>query len=281
MIEIGKYNDLEILRETSIGLYLGDEEGEDVLLPNNYCPETYEIGQKIRVFVYLDNEARKIATNMIPKILLHEFAFLQVSAVEKVGAFLDWGIVKELMVPFKEQRQRMEVGRWYVVYMDIDQKTGRLFASNKIEHRLDNEELTVEEGEEVDVLVMQKTDLGYSVIINHKHKGLIFENEIFKDINVGQKLNAYIKTIREDGKIDVSIQPIGYHSEKDPNQDLLTRKLYENNGFLPLNDKSAPESIYSILGMSKKAFKRTVGSMYKEKMIEITEEGIKLVEDSA
>lgn len=281
MIEIGKYNDLEILRETSIGLYLGDEEGEDVLLPNNYCPENYEIGQKLRVFVYLDNEARKVATNLIPKILLHEYAFLQVSAVESVGAFLDWGLVKELMVPFKEQRQRMEVGRWYVVYLDIDEKTGRLFASNKIEHRLVNEELDVSEGGEVDLLVMQKTDLGFSVIINNRYKGLIYENEIFTDVHVGMKLPGFIKSVREDGKIDVSLQPIGFLSESESYGDLITRKLYENNDFLPLNDKSAPDLIYSTLGMSKKAFKRTIGTMYKEKIIEITEDGIRLLSEEA
>lgn len=281
MIEIGKYNDLEILRETSIGLYLGDEEGEDVLLPNNYCPENYEIGQKLRIFVYLDNEARKVATNLIPKILLHEFAFLEVSAVEKVGAFLDWGLVKELMVPFKEQRQRMEVGRWYVVYMDIDEKTGRLYASNKIEHRLVNEELDIAEGDEVEILVMQKTDLGFSVIINNKYKGLIYENEIFQDVNVGQKLTGYIKSIREDEKVDVSLQPIGFLSENESYGDLITRKLYENGSFLPLNDKSAPDLIYSTLGMSKKAFKRTIGTMYKEKIIEITKEGIKLLPEES
>lgn len=276
MIEIGKYNDLAILRETSIGLYLGDEEGEDVLLPNKYCPPAFEIGDVIRVFVYLDNEARKVATNMIPKILLHEFAFLKVTAVESVGAFLDWGLVKELMVPFREQRQRMEVGRWYVVYMDIDEKTGRLYASNKIEHRLTNDNLDVKEGEEVNLLVLQKTDLGYTVIVNHKYKGLLFENEIFRDIHIGQKLTGYIKKIREDNKIDVSLQPVGYESSKDPLSDLVTRVLYENNGFLPLNDKSTPETIYATLGISKKAFKRTIGNLYKEKTIEITDEGIRL-----
>lgn len=280
MIEIGKYNDLEILRETSIGLYLGDEEGEDVLLPNKYCPKEFVIGEKIRVFVYLDNEARKIATNLIPKILLNEYALLQVVAVEKVGAFLDWGLEKDLMVPFREQRQRMEIGRWYIVYLDIDKKTGRLFASNKIEQRLQNEEISFNVGDKVDLLILQKTDLGYSVIINHLHKGLIYENEIFTELNIGQQLPGYIKSIREDGKIDVSLQAIGYRDSIDPNQDLIMRKLYENEGFLTLNDKSPPEKIYSELGISKKAFKKTLGAMYKERVIEITEDGIKLIKQT-
>lgn len=277
MIEIGKYNDLEILRETSIGLYLGDDSGEDVLLPNKYCPAEYEIGQTIRVFVYRDNEARKIATNLIPKILLHEYALLQVKSVEDVGAFLDWGLEKDLMVPFREQRQKMEKGRWYVVYMDIDEKSGRLFASNKIETRLQKNEVNVQEGDKVDLLVLQKTDLGYSVIINNLYKGLIYENEIFRELNIGQKLPGYIKTIREDEKIDVSLQPLGYKDALDPNYDLIMRALLENDGFLPLNDKSTPEIIYAELGISKKAFKRTIGALYKEKQILIEENGIKLV----
>jgi hypothetical protein len=277
LIEIGKYNDLEILRETSVGLYLGDEEGEDVLLPNKYCPKEFTIGDKIRVFAYLDNEARKIATNLIPKILLHEYALLQVVAIEEVGAFLDWGLEKDLMVPFREQRQRMEIGRWYVVYMDIDKKTGRLFASNKIEQRLQNEELNLKEGEEVELLILQKTDLGYSAIINNLHKGLIYDNEIFKTLNIGQQLPGYIKTIREDGKIDLSLQAIGYQNSMDPNYDIIMRKLIENHGSLTITDKSPPDLIYAELGISKKAFKRTIGALYKEKVIEISGEGIELI----
>ncbi len=278
MIEIGKYNDLEILRETSVGLFLGDESGEDVLLPNKYCPAEYEIGQTIRVFVYLDNEARKIATNLIPGILLNEYALLKVKAVEDVGAFLDWGLEKDLLVPFREQRQKMEPGRWYVVYMDIDPKSGRLFASNKIESRLDNETLEIKVGDQVDVLILQKTDLGYSVIINNKHKGLIYNNEIFRTLNIGEKLPGFVKAIREDNKVDISLQPIGYKESLDPHYDLILRVLIENGGKLSMNDKSAPELIYSTFGISKKAFKRAVGALYKEKIIEISGDGIKLLE---
>jgi uncharacterized protein len=277
VIEIGKYNDLEILRETSVGLYLGAEDGEDVLLPHRYCPENYAIGDKIRVFVYPDNEGRKVATNLIPKVLVNEFAFLQVKAIETAGAFMDWGLDKDLLVPFREQRQRMEKGRWYVVCMYIDEKTGRLVGTNKIEQRLQNDDLKVKEGDEAELLIMHKTDLGYSAIINNDHKGLIYENEIFGEINIGQKLTGYIKVIREDNKIDLSLQPIGYHNAIDPHYDLLTRKLVENDGFLPLNDKSTPELIYETLGMSKKAFKKTIGALYKERTIEITPEGIKLL----
>jgi uncharacterized protein len=277
MIEIGQYNDLEILRETSVGLYLGTENGEDVLLPHRYCPESYQVGDTIRVFVYPDNEGRKVATNLIPKVLVNEFAFLQVKAIETVGAFMDWGLDKDLLVPFREQRQRMEKGRWYVVYLYIDEKTGRLVGSNKIEQRLQNDQLKVKEGDEVELLIMQKTDLGYSAIINNEHKGLIYENEIYREINIGQKLTGYVKTIRPDNKIDISLQPLGYKKSIDPLYDLLTKKLMENSGFLPLNDKSSPDLVYETLGISKKAFKRIIGALYKNREIEITPEGIKLL----
>ena len=277
MIEIGQYNDLEILRETSVGLYLGTENGEDVLLPHRYCPESYQLGDTIRVFVYPDNEGRKVATNLIPKVLVNKFAFLQVKAIETVGAFMDWGLDKDLMVPFREQRQRMEKGRWYVVYLYIDEKTGRLVGSNKIEQRLQNDQLKVKEGDEVELLIMQKTDLGYSAIINNEHKGLIYENEIYQEINIGQKLTGYVKTIRPDNKMDISLQPLGYRNSIDPLYDLLTKKLMENSGFLPLNDKSSPDLVYETLGISKKAFKRIIGALYKNREIEITPEGIKLL----
>ncbi len=279
MIEIVNYNDLDILRETRIGLYLGAADGEDVLLPNKYCPESYHIGDILRVFVYPDNEGRKVATTLVPKVLVNEFAFLQVKAVEQVGAFLDWGLDKDLLVPFREQRQRMEKGRWYIVFMTVDEKTDRLFATNKIEQRLDNEHLEIEEGDKVDVLIMQKTDLGFSAIINNRHKGLIYDSDIFQDINVGQQLTGYIKTIREDQKIDLSLQPIGYHHSTDTHTDLILRKLMENGGALPFNDKSPPDLIYSELGISKKAFKRAIGAMYKDHSITITEAGISMVQD--
>lgn len=278
MIEIGKYNALNILRQTSIGLYLGDESGEEVLLPNKYCPESFELEDKIEVFVYLDSGERKVATNLIPKILLHEFALLQVTAVTDVGAFLDWGLEKELLVPFKEQRQKMEEGRWYIVYLDLDEKTDRLYASNRLEKHLQNEVLTVEEGEEVELLVLKKTDIGFSAIINNAHKGLIFENEIFKELNIGDKLKGFIKKIREDNKIDISIQALGYKQYNDANTELIYQALVDSNGFLAVTDKSSPDEIYTQFGISKKAFKRSIGTLYKQRKITILPEGIKLVE---
>lgn len=277
MIETGKYKTLKMLRQTGVGFYLGDEDGEDVLLPNKYCPEQFVQDGEIRVFIYRDHEDRKIATNIIPKIHLNEFALLQVTSVEPVGAFMDWGMEKELMVPFKEQRMPMEEDRWYVVYMDLDPKTDRLFASNKIENHLQNEELSVQEGDQVDLIAFQKTDLGYSVIINSQHKGLIYHNEIFRTIKIGDRLPGYIKTIREDNKIDVSLQPTGYLNTKDPNCELIMSQLAESDGILFVSDKSTPEEIYSVFGMSKKAYKKAIGALYKEKKIGIEPSHIFLV----
>jgi len=276
MIEIGKHTELKILRQASVGLYLGDESGEDVLLPNKYCSENMKIEDKTEVFVYRDFAERKVATNLIPKILLNEFALLQVTAVSEVGAFLDWGLEKDLMVPFREQRQKMEEGRWYIVYMDLDKKTDRLYASNKIEKFLQNDLLSVKEGEEVGLLVLHKTDLGYSVIVNNTHKGLVFENEIFKELNIGDKLNGYVKKIREDNKIDISIQPIGYKNFNDANSELIYSTLIENDGFLAITDKSTPDEIYAQFGISKKAFKKSIGALYKDRKITIQPNGIKL-----
>ena len=277
MIDQGKEIELNIAKRATFGLFLADESGEEVLLPNKYCSEDMKPGDKVRVFVYKDSEGKKVATTLTPFILLNEFALLKVTAVTGVGAFLDWGLEKELMVPFREQKQKMEVGRWYIVYLDLDLKSDRLYASNRVERFIQNEELSVKEGEEVDLLVLHKTDLGYSVIINHAHKGLIFDNEIFREIRVGDRLRGYVKHIREDKKIDVSLQPIGFRNFNDANSELIYKKLEENDGFLACTDKSSPEEIYSQFGISKKAFKKSLGALYRKKLIEIRPDGIKRI----
>ncbi len=279
MIEIGRSNELRILRNTSVGLYLGDESGEEVLLPNKYCPEKFELQDKIEVFVYHDHEERKVATNIRPKILLNEFELLQVTAVTNVGAFMDWGLEKDLLVPFREQRHKMQEGKWYIVYLDVDRKTDRLYASNRIDDFLQNRELTVERGEEVSLFVFQKTDLGFSVIVNNIHKGLLFQNEIFKELNIGDKIIGFVKNIREDNKLDISIQRIGYENFNDCNSELIFHKLVENEGFLPVTDKSSPEEIRRQFGISKKAFKKSIGALYKQRKITILPEGIKSIKE--
>ena len=281
MIKIGHYQELTILRETSVGLYLGDQEDEeDVLLPNKYCPAKFTIGETLNVFVYRDHEERKIATNLKPKIGLHQFAFLRVASVGNVGAFLDWGLEKELLVPFREQRQKMEVGRWYIVYLDIDLKTDRLFATNKIERKLTNENLTVHQGEGVEILIMKKTDLGFSVIINQKHEGLIFESDVLSKLNIGDTKKGFVKNIRDDNKLDISLQPIGFENFNDPNCELIMKKLNANKGFLSIQDKSTPEEIYAQLSMSKKAYKKAIGTLYKQRKISLELDGIRLIKSA-
>ena len=277
MIDQGKEIELNIAKRATFGLFLADESGEEVLLPKKYCSEDMKPGDQVRVFVYKDSEGKKVATTLTPFIFLNEFALLKVTAVTGVGAFLDWGLEKELMVPFREQKQKMEVGRWYIVYLDLDLKSDRLYASNRVERFLQNEELSVKEGEEVDLVVLHKTDMGYSVIINHAHKGLIFDNEIFREIRVGDRLRGYVKHIREDKKIDISLQAIGFRNFNDANSELIYKKLEENDGFLAYTDKSSPEEIYSQFGISKKAFKKSLGALYRKKLIEISPDGIKLL----
>jgi len=276
LIEIGKYNKLKILRQTSVGLYLGDDDGEDVLLPIKYCPEEFEIDEELNVFVYRDYAERKIATNLVPKVLLNEFAFLKVDEVSKVGAFLDWGLEKGLLVPFSEQRQNMEKDRWYVIFMALDEKTDRLYASNKINKLLQNDNLSVKKGDKVNLLVTKKTDLGYSTIVNNIHIGLIYNNEVFQDLNVGDKLEGYVKKIREENKIDIAIQAQGYRNFIDKNCETIFNVLKDNDGIAYINDKSSPDEIYDTFKMSKKAFKKAIGSLYKQKIIVINSKDIRI-----
>jgi len=285
MIEIGKYNTLTILRETKVGLYLGlpDENIEqdptkDILLPNKYVPEHFEIGKEIAVFVYLDHEERPVATTLEPYIFLNEFALLRVNYINQIGAFMDWGMEKDILVPFREQARPMEKGKRYLVYMYMDEKTNRLVASSKTNQFLDNENITVENGEEVDLIVSHITEVGINVIINEKHKGLLYKNEVFEDLRTGDRIIGYIKNIRPDGKIDVSRQPFGME-RVDISGQVILDELKASRGFLRLNDDSHPEDIKTVLKMSKKTFKKAIGTLYKQKLIEIKEDGIYLVKE--
>ena len=275
MIEIGKYNTLKIARATKVGLYLTDGE-TDILLPNKYVPKEYEIGGEIAVFVYLDHEERPVATTLEPYIFLNEFALLRVNYTNKFGAFMNWGMEKDLFVPFKEQARPMEQGKRYLVYMYIDEKNKRLVASSKTNQFLNNDEITVEVGEEVDLIVSHITDVGINVIINEKHKGLLYKNEVFEDLRTGDRIIGYIKTIRPDGKIDVSRQPFGME-RIDASAQAILDELKASRGFLRLNDDSHPEDIKTVLQMSKKTFKKAIGTLYKQKLIDIREDGIYLL----
>ncbi|GAA0746184.1 CvfB family protein [Gaetbulibacter jejuensis] len=275
MINIGEYNTLEILRETDPGLFLGDDEGNEVLLPNRYVPESFEIEDKLEVFVYLDNEERLVAVTDKPYIKKGDFAVLRCNQVTKFGAFLDWGMVKELFCPFKEQAFKMRTGGWYLVYCYLDEETERLVASSKTNRFLDNKELTVSQFEEVDIIVSHPSEIGMNVIVNKKHSGLIFNEDIFKDISIGDQLKGYIKKIRHNNKLDIVLEQIGYRSIE-PNAELILKELEDNSGYLNLNDKSDPDTIKDQLQMSKKSFKKAIGTLYKQKRIEIKEDGIYL-----
>ena len=284
MIEIGKYNALTILRDTKVGLFLGNPEKDpegihDILLPNKYVPNEFEIGEELIVFVYLDHEQRPVATTLEPYILLNEFALLRVNYINQVGAFMDWGMEKDILVPFKGQARPMEKGKRYLVYLYMDEKTNRLVASSKLNQFLSNDQLTVEKGEEVDLIVSHITELGINVIINEQHKGLLYKDEVYDDaIRTGDRMTGYIKNIRPDNKIDVALQVQGYQSIE-PNAEKILDELRANRGFLRLNDGSHPEDIKTVLKMSKKTFKKAIGALYKDKLIEIKEDGIYLVKE--
>lgn len=276
MIKIGDYNTLEILRESDQGLYIADEEGNEVLLPNRYVPQEFKIWDKIEVFVYLDNEERPVAVTDKPFIKVNEFAMLRCNQVTEHGAFLDWGLLKELFCPFKEQAFKMKAGSWYLVYCYLDEKTGRLVASSKTNSFLDNKNLTVSPFEEVDLIVSHPSEIGMNVIVNEKHSGLIFKEDIYNDLSIGDRLKGYVKKIRPDNKLDIGLGKIGYRNIE-PNAETIMRELEDNSGFLALTDKSDPDEIKETLQMSKKSFKKAVGSLYKQHLIEIKDDGIYLV----
>jgi len=275
MLQIGVYHTLKIDRETKVGLFLTNGK-DDVLLPNKYVPNNFTIGEDLTVFVYLDHEERPVATTLKPSITLNSFAVLKVNYINKFGAFLNWGMEKDLFAPFKEQARPMEKDKRYIVTMYLDKQTGRLAASSKINQFLDKEPLDIEVGQEVDLMVSHITEIGINVIINWRFRGLAYQNEVFETVSPGYKTKGYIKTIRPDGKIDVSFQKQGFEAIDDSAQQVL-EALKQNDGILRLNDNSHPEEIKSVLKMSKKTFKKAIGSLYKQKLIDINNEGIQLV----
>lgn len=278
MINLGEVNQLTILRQTDNGYYLIDKEENEVLLPNAYIKEDWGLGDEVEVFVFNDSEDRLTATTLTPKINLDDFALLQVNDVNNVGAFLNWGLPKDLFVPFKEQKTKMREGKYYVVTMFLDYESERLVASSKIDSFLEFEEINLTEGQEVEVIVYERTPMGYNCIINRLYKGLIYENEVFRNLNIGEHTKGYIKTIREDKKIDVSLQKVGYVAQ-DENQEKILNILRGDAGYIGLTDKSKPEEIYEELNMSKKAFKKAIGGLYKKKLIWLKRDGVYLTKE--
>ena len=276
MIEVGKYNELVVKSKASIGLYLHDGH-ESVLLPARYVPEDVHIGDAMNVFVYLDNENRPVATTLKPYAQLNDFAFLKVKDLNDHGAFLDWGIAKDLFVAYQEQRGEMEIGKKYLVHIFMDERSGRIAASAKWGKYIDKHTEDFEEGDEVTMLIAEKSDIGYKAIINNKYEGLLYLNEIFQPVAEGDVKKGFVKYVREDGKIDLTLQKQGFVNVLG-SKDLILEKLKAHHGILPLGDKSAPEEITNLLQMSKKVFKKTIGSLYKDRLIIVRDHEIRLVD---
>ena len=276
MVELGRVNQLTVVKLVDFGLYLDGEDKGEILLPQNVVPENCNVGDVLDVFVYLDSEDRIIATTEKPYAMVDEFALLRCVDVTKIGAFLDWGLYKDLLVPFREQKMNMIVGRSYLVYIYIDHETERIVASAKLDKFLDNIPPEYEPGDEVDIIVADQTDIGYKAIIENTFWGVIYENEVFEPLNKGEHMKAYIKKIREDEKIDLTLFRYGYRKVEDNLQRILD-KLEEKGGEIMISDKSSPEDIYGMFGISKKTFKQAIGSLYKQRLIEILPKSIRKI----
>lgn len=277
MIQVGKYNVLKVLRKTQTGVYL-DDGADGILLPKRFVPDGIRTGEELEVFIYHDSENRLIATTQKPLGIVGDIVMLKAVSVTPHGAFLDWGLMKDLFVAKSQQLAGMRVGGYYLVKIYLDEQTNRVAATEKIDRQLSNDVLTVKEMDEVNLVVYRKSDIGYVMIINNQHVGLLHNNQIFSELKVGEHLKGFIKTIRPDNKIDVVLGKAGYKKVEDETDKLL-RLLKENNGYLPYHDKSDPEAIYAFFGMSKKTFKMTVGALYKQRKIDFAKQGIILLED--
>jgi predicted RNA-binding protein (virulence factor B family) len=279
MIQLGVYNLLEVHKETENGLYLKDNEGQEVLLPNKFKTEEMQIGDKLEVFVHSDSQNRFVATTQIPKIKLGEFATLWVTEVNMIGAFCNWGMDKDLFIPYRNQLKELVSNRQYVVHLYLDEKSKRLTGTTILKPYLTPiADEDIKSGDEVDIIVFAESNLGYSVIVNQKYEGLVYENESEEILRRGQYLKAWVKPIRDDGKIDLSIKPIGHKSIEPAGQKVLDL-LKTSDGFLPYSDKSDAKKIKEFFGMSKKLFKKAIGGLYKQRLIKIEKSGIHLLAD--
>lgn len=277
MAAIGRYNSLQVTKYTDFGLYLDGGADGEILLPKRYIPkgEELEVGDWLNVFVYLDSEDRLIATTHKPKVQVGGFASLKVAEINRVGLFLDWGLPKDLLLPHSEEKRPLQVGDYCVVYVYLDQRTRRITATARLERHLDKTPVRYASGQEVDLLVVEQTDMGFKAIINNEHWGLIHNNEVFKFLRSGMRERGFIREVRADGKISLSLQPVGREAASSLSEQILA-KLRETGGQLPLSDKSSPEQISSLFGVSKGNFKKAIGGLYKQGLIIIEADRIRL-----
>ena len=262
------------MRSVDFGVYLDGQDLGDILLPRRYVPHDAKLNDRIEVFIYFDSEDRLIATTQKPRAMVGEFAFLKVISVEPVGAFLDWGLAKDLLVPFSEQKQKMAKGRFYCVYVYLDKQSGRIVASAKPDHFLDKQPADYTPGQKVNLFILNETDIGYNAIVNNQHRGLLYKNELFQPLRIGQKIEGYIGKIRSDKKIDLGLQQSGYEKVDIVAEKILI-ELKKQGGFIAVSDKTAATVIYKYFGVSKKTFKKAIGALYKQKRIRIEENGIR------
>jgi predicted RNA-binding protein (virulence factor B family) len=274
-IKLGKFNQMEVVKLVDFGLYLDGGDAGEILLPTRYVPQDCKVGDVLNVFLYLDSEERLVATTLTPLVQVGQFAYLKVNWVNQFGAFLDWGLMKDLFVPFSEQKMKMQVDKKYIVYAHIDEESFRIVATAKVDKYLSQETPEYAVGDEVDILIWQKTDLGFKAIIDNKFGGLLYDSEIFCDLHTGMRKTAYIKQVRPDGKIDLILQKTGFEHVDDFAQTLL-KYIKENGGKVELTDKSPADLIYNIFGVSKKTFKKGVGELYRKRLIVLNEKDITL-----
>jgi uncharacterized protein len=278
MLRIGQFNNLAVVKAVDSGFYLDSEDSRwgEILLPYNQAPKDCSAGDYLDVFIYLDAKDRAIATTKRPHVVVGQFNLLRVASVENVGAFMDWGLPKDLFVPFGEQKIRLEANRSYIVYVYIDEGTGRIVGSTRINKFIDQVPADYEVGQMVELLIERETELGYTAIINDAHRGFLYHNEIFKDMRIGKKIRGYIQKMRDDGKIDLSLTSAGYEKVGGIAETILNQ-LARNNGFLPLTAKTSPEELSNRFGVSKKNYKKALGALYKKRMVSIEPDGIRLL----
>lgn len=275
-IRLGDYNLMTVVKEVDFGVYLDGGEMGEILLPARYVPEGCKPGDELDVFLYLDNEERLVATTLRPLAKVGDFACLEVAWINRYGAFLNWGLMKDLFCPFREQKKTMEIGKSYVVHVHVDDDSYRIMASARVERYFSQDRPTYNSGDEVDLMIWQKTELGFKVIVDNKFPGLIYKDQIFKAVRTGDRMRGYIQEVRPDGKIDVSLQPAG-RRQTEEFSDTLLNYIKDNGGRCALGDKSPAEDIYQEFGVSKKVFKKAVGDLYKKRLITIGDEGLTLV----